>query len=162
MKKAIIFFVSILFIVNGFSQNNNISKSVKYNIQVQLSDSARTFSITYPNGEEFRKILMLAWGRPVLISAGSIEWTPLTIQDIGNNMKITLSDGFETTEGTGTFYKLFSDDNSKFNILNNLQSNQKRKFILVFTNPQGVNIATTKSFEKAVINTIDHIVTSVR
>jgi hypothetical protein len=162
MKKAIIFFVSILFIVSGFSQNNNNGKSMNYNIQVQMTDSARSFTVNYQNGEEFRKLLMIAWGRPALICAGKIEWTPLSLQDIGNNIKVTLSDGVETTEGTGTVFKPFTDDNSKYTILNNLQSNQTRKFNLVFTNQQGENIVNTKSVEKAVVNAIDRIVTSAR
>ena len=162
MKKAIIFFVSILFIVSGYSQDNNTRKSVNYNIQVQMADSTRTFSVGYPNGEEFRKLLMIAWGRPAMISAGKIEWTTLSLQDIGNNIKVTLSDGVETTESTGTIFKPFMDDNSKFNILSNLQSNQKRKFFLVFTNQQGENIISSKSSEKAVADAIDRIITSAR
>jgi hypothetical protein len=162
MKKVIIFFVSVLFVMNGFAQNNNNGKSVNYNIQVQMVDSARSFAVNYQNGEEFRKLLMLAWGRPALISAGKIEWSPLSLQDIANNIKVTLSDGIETTESTGTIFKPFMDDNSKYTILNNLQSNQKRKFILVFTNQQSENIVVTKSVEKAVVNAIDRIITSAR
>lgn len=162
MKKAIILFVSVLFVMTGFSQNNNNGKSVNYDIQVQMVDSSRSFDVIYPNGEEFRKLLMLTWGRPVLITAGKIEWTPLSLQDIGNNIKVTLSDGVETTESTGIFFKPFVDDNSKSNLLNNLKSNQKRKFCLSFTNQQGVNIVVTKSVEKAIVNAIDHIVTSAR
>jgi hypothetical protein len=162
MKKAIIFFVSVLFVVNGFSQNINNGKSMNYNMQVQMADSARSFAVNYQNGEEFRKLLMIAWGRPALISTGKIEWTTLSLQDIGNNIKVTLSDGVETTEGAGTTFKAFTDDNSKFNILNNLQNNQKRKFFLVITNQQGENIISNKNFEKAVVSAIDRIVSSAR
>jgi hypothetical protein len=161
MKKAIFVFISVLIIWNGYSQNINKGNSVNYNIQIQLVDSARTFFVNYSNGEEFRKKLMLTWGRPVLISVGSIEWTPITLQEIGNNLKITLTDGVETTESTGAKFVAFIDDNAKYNILKDLQSNQKRKFTLVFTNQQGVNIIITKTIEKAVVNAIDHIATSV-
>ncbi len=162
MKKAILFFISVLFVWNGFSQNVNNSGSVNYSIQTQVVDSARTFSVKYPNGEEFRKLLMLSWGRPVVITAGSIEWTPITLQNIGENLKITLSDGVETTEGETVVYKTFVDDNAKFNMLNDLQSNQKRKITLIFANQQGVNVVISKSIENAVVKAIDHIVTSAR
>jgi hypothetical protein len=161
MKKAILLFISVLFVWNGFSQNVN-NGSVNYNMQVQVVDSARTFTVNYPNGEEFRKLLMLSWGRPVVITAGSIEWTPVTLQNIGENLKITLIDGVETTEGATVVYKTFVDDNAKYNILNDLQSNQKRKITLVFANQQGVNVVSSKIIENAVIKAIDHIVTSAR
>jgi hypothetical protein len=162
MKKAILFFISVLFVWNGFSQNVNHGGSVNYNIQVQVVDSARTFTVNYPNGEEFRKLLMLTWGRPVVITAGSIEWTPVTLQDIGDNLKITLRDGVETTEGATVVFKTFVDDNAKFNMLNDLQSNQKRKMTIVFANQQGINVVSSKSIENAVVKAIDQIVTSAR
>jgi hypothetical protein len=161
MKKTILFFVSVLFVLNGYSQNVN-NNSVNYTLKVQLIDSARTFAVNYPNGEEFRKKLMLAWGRPAVLEAGSLVWTPLSLQDIGNNLKITLSDGVETTDGNTIVFKTFTDDNTKYNMINDLQSNQKRKMTLVFADPQGVNIVTDKIIEKKVVNAIDHIVTSVR
>jgi hypothetical protein len=160
MKKAILIFVSVLFVCNGFSQNVNNGSSENYSIRAVVVDSARTFTINYSNGEKFRKILILTWGHSTKITAGSIEWNPLTLQDIGDNVKITLIDGVETTESAGVKYTPFTDDNSKYNILTNLKSDQKRKFMLLITNQQGVNIVTSKSIEKAVINAIDHIVAS--
>ena len=54
MKKVLFLFISFLFVINGFTQNSNNGNSLNYNIQVQMADSARTFHITYPNGDEFR------------------------------------------------------------------------------------------------------------
>ena len=161
MKKAILFFVSVLFICNGFSQNAGITKVVNSNIQVVIVDSARTFSINYPNGEEFRKKLMLAWGRPDEFSAGSMVWSNLSLQDVGNNMKIVITDGIETAEESGVVYKIFSDDNSKYSMINDLKSNQKRIITIVFENQEGSNIIAGKNTERSVISAIDHIITSV-
>ena len=159
MKKTLLFaLISVLFLAKGISQNNHTANTTNYSIKVELADSVRTFNIIYANGEEFRKKLMLTWGRPGILTAGTIEWTPLSLQGIGNNLKVTLSDGVETTESTGTVYKSFVDDNAKYNMLNDLQPNQKRKITLVFANQQGQNIVSTKSIEKAVIEAIDHIV----
>lgn len=160
MKKVILFFVSVLFIMNGFSQNNNNNSASSY-IKVQMADSARTFSINYPNGDEFRKKLMLAWGQPNVITAGTIEWSPLTLQNIGNNLTITLSDGVETIENSVPVFKTFMDDVSKYSMINDLQSNQKRKITLVFRNAQGINAVASKSFEQAAISEINRIITSV-
>jgi hypothetical protein len=160
MKKAILLFVSVLFICNGFSQNVNTGNPENYNIQVQLLDSARTFKVNYSNGEKFRKILILTWGRTTKFTAGSMEWNPLSLQDIGDNLIINLIDGIETTESTGVKYIPFAEDDLKYHILTNLQSNQKRKFMLIITNQQGVNIVTSKSIENAVVKAIDHIVAS--
>jgi hypothetical protein len=126
-----------------------------------MADSARTFAVNYANGDEFRKKLMLAWGQPNVITAGSIEWSPLTLQNIGSNLKITLSDGVETTENSNIVFKAFVDDNAKFSMMNDLQSNQKRKISFVFSNQQGVNVVTTNSIEQAVVNEINRIITSV-
>jgi hypothetical protein len=159
MKKTFLFAIILLvFLGKGISQNNHITNTSNYSIKIELADSVRTFNIIYANGEEFRKKLMLAWGRPLVFTAGTIEWTPLSLQGIGNNLKITLSDGVETTESTGTVYKSFVDDNTKYSMLNDLQPNQKRKITLVFTDQQGLNVVTTKTIEKAVVDAIDHII----
>jgi hypothetical protein len=160
MKKAILLFVSVLFVYNGFSQNVNNGSSENYTIRAVVVDSARKFEVNYSNGEKFRKILMLTWGHPVKFTAGTIEWNPLSLQDIGDNVIITLTDGYETSESNGVEYIPFTDDHSKYRILTNLQSNQKRKFILLITNQQGVNIVTSKSIEKAVVRAVDQIVNS--
>jgi hypothetical protein len=162
MKKAIFLFVSVLFIYNGFSQNVNKSNSADYSFQVQLVDSARTFTVNYANGEEFRKILVLTWGRPDVFAAGSMVWNRISLPEIGNNLKITLNDGVESTDGTSVVFKTFTDDNSKYHQLNDLKSNQKRKITLVFTDQLGVNIVTTKSIETAVIKTIEHNISAVK
>ena len=104
---------------------------------------------------------MLAWGRPALITAGSIEWTPLSLQNIGNNLIVTLIDGVETTENGQVIFKAFADDNSKYGIINDLHSNQKRRITLAFSDHQGVNQVASKSAENAVINAINQIVNSV-
>lgn len=161
MKKAFLFFVSLIFICNGFSQNARITKEVNSNIQVIMVDSARTFSINYSNGEEFRKKLMLAWGRPDEFSAGSLVWNNFSLQNIGDNLKIVVTDGIETTQETGVMYKVFTDDNTKYSMINDLQSNQRRIITIIFENQQGTNIIADKNSESSVIRVIDHIITSV-
>jgi len=161
MKKVIFLLISVLFISKGFSQNVDKSSSLNYNIQIQLVDSARTFVVNYTDGDQFRKKLILAWGKPGSFQAGTIEWPSLSLNNIGNNLKVTLIDGVETTNGTSKVFNAFADNNSKFNLLNSLQSNQKRKITLVITNQQGANVVANKSIEKSVLTVLDNIVTSV-
>lgn len=158
MKKTILLTVLLFASLQIFSQNNNSSRG---NIQVVLTESSRTFVIEYPNYEEFRKKLMLSWGKPDVISAGSLIWNSISISGIGNQLKVVVSDGIETTESSGTTYKVFPDESAKFEILKDLRTNQKRKLQLNIENQQGNNIITDLTSENAVLNTLNYIISSV-
>jgi hypothetical protein len=160
MKKALLLIIFAAFASGTFAQTNQSGSTFTYSVSVQKTDSARTFVVNYANGEEFRKIMMLSWGQPDVFTAGNIVWNKLSLKNIGDNLKVTLSDGIETTQGSGIYYKLFADDNSKFNQLKDLQSDQKRKITLVFANPQGTNAVMSKTLENTVLSTLDHIISS--
>jgi len=100
---------------------------------------------------------MLAWGRPDVITAGNLIWEKLSIQDIGNNLEIRVSDGILTEENGNASFKIFSDDNSKYKELQNLQLNQSQHLEIGFYNQSGFNIITTNTLENSVIKVLNYI-----
>ncbi len=116
-----------------------------------------TFTIIYSNIEEFRKKLMLAWGQPDVINSGNLIWKKLSLQDIGNNLEIRVTDGILTEENGNPSFKVFSDYNSKYEELKNLQLNQSRHLEIGFFSQGGFNIITTKNLENSVIKVLNFI-----
>ncbi len=160
MKKVIVLIVAVLLAYSGFSQNSSTFNNGSLNIQTQVIDSARTFSINFVNGEQFRKILMLTWGLPNIIEAGNLVWYNHDLANVGINVNIKLSDGIETNDAGAVVFKAFPSEEDKNTMLNSLQSNQKRVFKLIIVSQQNTNVVTTKVAEDAVISAIDNAITS--
>lgn len=162
MKKIIFILITVFIGFNGYCQHTTTSGlTVNIHLQYNQADTSRTFIITYFNYEEFRKKLMLAWGRPDVMSAGNLEWNNLNIQEIGQNLKVIVSDGISTAQDGTTYYKVFPDDNSKNEALKSLHSDQSRYLEIKFESQNGTNFITTNALENSVYTVLDYITNSV-
>lgn len=162
MKKIIFILITVFIGYNGFGQHTTTSGlTVNTHLQYNQADTSRTFSITYFNYEEFRKKLILAWGRPDVMDAGNLVWNSLNIQEIGQNLKVVVRDGIATAQDGTTYYKIFPDYNAKNDALQSMHNDQSRYLEIKFENQIGTNIITTNALENSVYTVLDYITNSV-
>ncbi len=162
MKKIFFILIAVFIASSGFSQHTNTSGlTVNPHFQYNQADTSRTFIITYNDYEQFRKKLMLAWGRPDVMTAGNLEWNHLNIQEIGQNLKVIVSDGISTAQDGTTYYKVFPDDNAKNDALKSMHNDQSRYLEIKFENQSGTNFITTSAMENSVYSVLDYITNSV-
>ncbi|MEI6124451.1 MAG: hypothetical protein WCQ95_12575 [Bacteroidota bacterium] len=159
MKKFSIILISVFITLAGYSQTSNSQNTrIIAHYQIHQADTSTTFTINYQDYEKLRKIFMLTWDRPDVISAGYLIWNNLSIQDVGNNLKITLSDGIITKEGDNQTYRIFADDITKKELLNKMSDNQFRQASIELRNQNDSNIINSNNLAKKVIMTLEKII----
>lgn len=157
MKKFLFIFILLITILNVFSQNHPSIVDVKPVKQTVNNTDNYSFYLTYPNYEECRKKLMIAWGRPLLHEPGSIKWDKLSFPNVGNNLIVLLSDGIFSTEGNSESFVPFVNDIEKTQLLNKSSDQKFRQIRLTFKDDQGNNVINSEALAGIVTTMIQEI-----
>ncbi len=152
MKTFVLLIISVCIAFTGISQNRTTQKNkakIVVNKQFDFGETYRTYSITQLNFVDAKSKFIKRLGKPKINNLGMMQWTNVSIPEIGEQLTFTLQDGVVEINPEGVTYTVYTNKKLKTKALQNLSATKFRMLSFKITNSENINVIRNNNTEEA-------------
>lgn len=147
------YLVAPLLLLSQFAVAQPPEGPVQVNYQYNEGDTTRTFVLVTKDNDEAILDLDALFGEPVSRNPGTVKWTDVHIDGLGEHLDVVLYDGIMMLNSKSARFTIFKDEHAKASQLEKMP--ESRSTWLVIQNGEQQNVVDSRQAEALVLLLIE-------